>query len=161
MILFTQYIVVLRKNGQWRTEMCWIQTSGRGWTTVKHVVLKDCLMALGIVSSSTSLPCLCFHDSINSEVEREYQGWNKGDISIGSAFSKEESARWSSLHTWLLLSSSVWVRIGVLIWNVRQETIVRMKTGHLYISFSCCWDRYTALQWACASEDVAYLGKGL
>lgn len=66
---FTQDMDVLSGEGQQRTELCLDRT------TVGSVVVKECLMALGIVSSSTSLPCLCSGDSINSEVER---GWNEG-----------------------------------------------------------------------------------
>lgn len=65
---FTQDMDVLSGEGQQRTELCLDRT------TVGSVVVKECLMALGIVSSSTSLPCLCSGDSINSEVER---GWNE------------------------------------------------------------------------------------
>lgn len=52
---------------------------------------------------------------MNCEVERWYWGWSKRDVSIGSAFSREESAWLSSLHTRLVFVFSVWVRIGVLV----------------------------------------------
>lgn len=66
---FTQDMDVPSGEGQQRTELRLDRT------TVGSVLVKECLMALGIVSSSTSLPCLCLGDSINSEVER---GWNEG-----------------------------------------------------------------------------------
>ena len=149
MFLFTQYIVVLSKERQQRIEVVWIQMSVASWTTIKSVVLKECLTALGIVSFSTSLPCLCFGDSVNREVERGYQGWNTGDISIGSAFSKEESARSSSLHAWLVFGSSVWVGIWVLIWNLKQGTIWKRK---LEISMSAL---------ALAGRDTLLFGRCL
>lgn len=82
-------------------------------------------MALGTVSFSTWLPCLCFGDSVSSEVEGGYRGWNEGDVSVGTAFSEEESAWSSFLHACLVFGSSVWVRIGVLIWNLKQGTTVK------------------------------------
>lgn len=62
---FTQDMDALSGEGQQRTELCCLHR-----TTVGSVAVKECLMALGIVSFSTSLPCLRSGDSINSEVER-------------------------------------------------------------------------------------------
>lgn len=56
---------VLSGEGQQRVELCCLDRSAVG-----SVVAKECSMALGVVSFSTSQPCLCSGDSINSEVER-------------------------------------------------------------------------------------------
>lgn len=62
---FPQDMDVLTGEGQQRIELCCLDR-----ITVGSVAVKECLMALGIVSFSTSLPCLCSGDSINSKVER-------------------------------------------------------------------------------------------
>lgn len=66
---FPQDLDVLSGEGQQRIEGCCLDR-----TTVGSAAVKECLPALGTVSFSTSLPCLCSGDSMNSEVER---GWNE------------------------------------------------------------------------------------
>lgn len=76
--------LVLSKEGQWRTEMCCLDTDLWG----RICSSEECLLALGIVCCPPSLPCLCSGDSIGSEVGRGCQGHSGGDASAGSAFSR-------------------------------------------------------------------------
>lgn len=66
----TRDMDVLGGEGQQRIELSCLHRSAAG-----SGAAKECSMALGVVSFSTSLPCLCSGDSINSEVER---GWKEG-----------------------------------------------------------------------------------
>lgn len=61
----TRDMDVLGGEGQQRIELSCLHRSAAG-----SGAAKECSMALGVVSFSTSLPCLCSGDSINSEVER-------------------------------------------------------------------------------------------